>query len=132
MVRVRSAAASLYRKFTQIIFGSVLFEVSSVQLRQLRLRHGTQLRLRNTARPRIGDREMQMLALQGRWKDGCAFSLGFMRICIHKGYTMGIYDGCVCMATANQQIRRVLGVLEFSFDFLNPVTKTKYSVLIQF
>ena len=36
------------------------------------------------------------------------------------------------MATANQQIRRVLGVLEFSFDFLNPVTKTKFSVLIQF
>ena len=36
------------------------------------------------------------------------------------------------MATANQQIRRVLGVLEFSFDFLNPVTKTIYSVLIQF
>ena len=32
------------RKFTQILFGSVLFEVSSVQLpqlRQLRLRHGT-------------------------------------------------------------------------------------------
>ena len=66
---MRSAAASLYRKFTQILFGSVLFEVSSVQfpqlplLRQLRLRHGTQLRLRNGGRPRFGDREMQMLAM---------------------------------------------------------------------
>jgi hypothetical protein len=36
------------------------------------------------------------------------------------------------MATPNQQIRRVLGVLEISPDFLNPMAKNKYSVLVQF
>ena len=117
------------RKFTQILFGSVLFEVmSSVQLRQLRLCHGTPAAAAERGASEISlwwprDERCRFWHCKDVEKGMCLFFGIHAYACIR--------DMIYWYHAANQQIG-ALGVLEFSFDFLNPVTKTKCSVLIQF